>query len=79
MDPITPRSDEESGKRHDEALPDSQEAISHHGAGAPRAKVALGASEEQVNLRLTVPQRVDSQGSKVEDIAGTGGHDSQGG
>ena len=45
----TPRPDQESAVRHDDPLPVVPEAISHHGAGAARAKVALGASEEQVN------------------------------
>jgi uncharacterized protein (DUF302 family) len=40
---------------------------------------ALGATEEQVNLRASVPQRIDCRGTKVEDLGGTGQHDSQGG
>ena len=39
----------------------------------------IGATEEQVNMRATVPQRIDSQGHKLEDMAGTGEHDSKGG
>ena len=38
-----------------------------------------GATEEQVNMTATVPQRLDKKGSKIEDQAGTGDHDSQGG
>jgi uncharacterized protein (DUF302 family) len=38
-----------------------------------------GATEAQVNLRGSVPQRIDSKGTKVEDMAGTGSHDSSGG
>lgn len=39
-----------------------------------------GATEDQVNMQYTVPQRIDPRGArKVEDAAGTGGHDSQGG
>ena len=79
MEGLTPRPDEKSAVRHDDPLPGLPEAVSLHGAGAARAKVALRASEEQVNQRLTVPQRVDRQGTKIEDIAGTGTHDSQGG
>jgi hypothetical protein len=36
-------------------------------------------TEEQVNHRATVGQRQDRIGSKVEEIAGTGDHDSKGG
>ncbi|HWB98832.1 MAG TPA: hypothetical protein VG672_19120 [Bryobacteraceae bacterium] len=51
------------------------------GEPSPRAKTGheLGATEDQVNMRATVPQRVDSHGSKVEEIGGTGEVDAQGG
>ncbi|HZT28888.1 MAG TPA: hypothetical protein VFA33_03325 [Bryobacteraceae bacterium] len=39
----------------------------------------LGATEDQVNMRATLPQRVDSHGSKIEEMAGTGEVDAQGG
>jgi len=39
----------------------------------------IGATEEQVDHRDTIPQRIDRRGSKVEDLAGTGEHDSSGG
>ncbi len=39
----------------------------------------IGATEEQVDLRDTVPQRIDKHGTKVEDEAGTGEHDAPGG
>jgi len=39
----------------------------------------IGATEDQMDIRDTVPQRIDRRGSKVEDEAGTGEHDSQGG
>jgi hypothetical protein len=32
-----------------------------------------------VNSRAAIPQRVDCHGTKVEEIAGTGQHDAQGG
>ncbi len=54
--------------------PASREKRMHAGVNA-----ALGATEEQVNMTKTVPQRIDPAGSKIEDLAGTGGHDSQGG
>jgi len=40
---------------------------------------AVGATEEQVDMRDTVPQRVNREGTKIEDLAGTGEQDSQGG
>lgn len=43
------------------------------------AESALGATEDQMNMRGTVPQRIDRLGSKVEEIAGTGQQDSPGG
>ena len=50
---------------------------------APRRKKAqtssIGATEDQVNMALQSPQRVDDHGTKPEDLAGTGTHDSQGG
>jgi hypothetical protein len=43
------------------------------------AESALGATEDQMNMRGTVPQRIDRRGSKVEEMAGTGEQDSPGG
>jgi uncharacterized protein (DUF302 family) len=43
----------------------------HHGG--------LGATEEQMSVRGAIPQRIDCRGTKLEDVAGTGQHDSQGG
>ena len=39
----------------------------------------IGATEQQVDLKDTVPQRIDKHGTKVEDLAGTGEQDSPGG
>lgn len=39
----------------------------------------IGATEKQVDAKDTVPQRIDKKGTKVEDLAGTGEHDSSGG
>lgn len=36
-------------------------------------------TEEQVNMKDTVPQHSDNKGTKLEDLAGTGEQDSQGG
>jgi len=53
--------------------------------GLPREARAGGglgdrpATEDQVNMRATLPQRIDCHGSKVEELAGTGVLDSPGG
>jgi uncharacterized protein (DUF302 family) len=38
-----------------------------------------GATEDQVNMRAALPQRIDCRGTKVEDEGGTGAHDAPGG
>lgn len=40
---------------------------------------SIGATEDQMNMTLQSPQRIDGRGTKLEDLAGTGVHDSQGG
>ncbi len=49
-----------------------------HGLPRPRPGDHLS-TEEQVNMRATVPQRIDCLGTKVEELAGTGVPESQGG
>jgi len=44
-----------------------------------RATSGFGATEEQVDMKGTVAQRIDSRGTKVEDLGGVGGHDAKGG
>jgi hypothetical protein len=44
-----------------------------------RKKSGIGATENQVDMKDTVAQKVDKKGTKIEDIAGTGEHDSSGG
>ena len=39
----------------------------------------IGATEDETDMKDTVPQRIDGKGTKVEDLAGTGEHDSAGG
>ncbi len=39
----------------------------------------VGAREDQMNMAGTVPGHSDNQGTKLEDLAGTGEHDSMGG
>ena len=36
-------------------------------------------TEEQVSMKDTVGQRIDSRGTKVEDLGGVGAHDAKGG
>jgi len=52
---------------------------------APHHRAAAGASaehpstEDQISMKGALPQRVDCRGTKLEELAGIGGHDSQGG
>jgi len=39
----------------------------------------IGATEDQMNVRGAIPQRIDKRGTKIEDMAGTGEHDGSGG
>jgi hypothetical protein len=39
----------------------------------------IGATEDQVDMKNTLGQRIDQRGTKLEDLAGTGEHDSPGG
>jgi uncharacterized protein (DUF302 family) len=52
-------------------------AVSRAAAGEHRG--GLGATEEQMNARGAIPQRIDCRGTKVEELGGTGEHDAQGG
>ena len=45
----------------------------------PGAASPWGATEDQVNMRYTLPQRIDCRGTKVEEEAGTGAPDALGG
>ncbi len=49
------------------------------GARRDRKLSGIGATEDQVNMTAQVPQHVDLHGTKIEDLAGVGSHDSQGG
>ena len=40
---------------------------------------AIGATEDQMTMRATIPQRTDQIGTKIEDEAGTGQQDALGG
>jgi hypothetical protein len=48
-------------------------------AAGGHAESGFGATEDQMNMRGTVGQRIDNRGSKVEELAGTGEQDSRGG
>ena len=48
-------------------------------ASSARATSGFGATEEQVDMKGTVGQRIDNKGTKMEDLAGTGEHDAKGG
>ena len=37
------------------------------------------ATEDFVNMRASLPQRIDCHGTKVEELVGTGVHDAPGG
>jgi Domain of unknown function (DUF4342) len=49
------------------------------GSAATSTDESVGATEDNVNMADTVPQHSDDSGTRVEDIAGTGEHDSLGG
>jgi hypothetical protein len=50
-----------------------------HGAAPGAQGSGIGATEEQVDMKNTVGQRIDKRGTKLEDLAGTGEQDSPGG
>ena len=54
-------------------------AATASGSAATSTDASVGATEDKVDMAGTVPQRTGNSGTKVEDIAGTGQHDSQGG
>lgn len=62
-----------------EFLEDAMRPITLAAGSGGHAESALGATEDQMNMQGTVPQRIDNRGSKVEELAGTGEQDSPGG
>ena len=61
---------------------DSETAAPANSAKEHRPRVmaaSIGATEDQVSMVGTIPERVNKHGAKIEDIAGTGQHDSLGG
>jgi hypothetical protein len=59
-------------------MPDEPKAVEAP-KGHERILSRIGATEDQMDSRDTIPQRIDRKGTKVEDLAGTGEHDSPGG
>ena len=43
------------------------------------ATSGFGATEENMDMKGTIGQRIDAKGTKLEDLGGVGGHDSKGG
>ena len=54
-------------------------ASAGRGAAPGAQGSGIGATEDQVDMKDTVGQRIDKRGTKLEDLAGTGEHDSPGG
>jgi Domain of unknown function (DUF4342) len=46
---------------------------------AAATDASVGATESAMDMKDTVAQRVDKEGTKLEDLGGTGEHDSKGG
>jgi hypothetical protein len=44
-----------------------------------RSLSGIGATEDQMDIRGAIPQRIDRWGTKIEDLAGTGKQDAPGG
>jgi hypothetical protein len=59
-------------------MPEAPQAVEAP-KGHERKLSGIGATEDQMDTRDTIPQRIDRKGTKVEDLAGTGRHDSPGG
>jgi uncharacterized protein (DUF302 family) len=55
-----------------------RQVMTETGAHQPQP-VEHAATEDLVNMRAAVPQRIDCRGTKVEELAGTGAHDAAGG
>src|SRR4051812_5745366 len=48
-------------------------------ASGPAKNSGFDSTEDQVNMKDTVAQRVDDHGTKIEDLGGVGEHDAKGG
>jgi hypothetical protein len=56
-----------------------ERVVPNTSATSAATDASVGATEEQVDMKDTVAQRVDKKGTKLEDVAGSGQHDSMGG
>ena len=65
------------------ALEDTLRLVMEEAAHRTPQAVAPGlphpATEDLINMRAALPQRIDCHGTKVEEMAGTGAHDALGG
>jgi hypothetical protein len=57
------------------SMPQAEPVLTRQG----RKLSGIGATEDQMDMRGTIPQRTDPLGTKIEDEAGTGEQDSPGG
>ncbi len=63
-----------------EILEEATKPLTATAKGRPGVETSRwGATEDQVNMQATLPQRIDYRGTKIEDVAGTGQHDTLGG
>ncbi len=62
-----------------EILDEAARPLTQTAGRGGHAESGFGATEDQMNMRGTVGQRIDSRGTKVEELAGTGEQDSRGG
>ena len=60
-------------------LQEASHAVAIESGHVGHGESAQGATEDQMSMSGTVGQRIDSHGSKVEELAGTGEQDSLGG
>jgi uncharacterized protein (DUF302 family) len=60
-------------------LEDAVRSVMEDWAERPQPPSTHTPTEDQINMRAALPQRIDCHGTKVEELAGTGVHDAQGG
>jgi hypothetical protein len=63
----------------EDALRSIMQEVAQPMARTASAQAEHCATEDQVNMRAAVPQRIDCHGTKIEELAGVGTHDAQGG
>lgn len=61
------------------SLEDTLRRVMEEAAHPEKTAEHYPATEDMVNMRAALPQRIDCHGTKVEELAGTGVHDSAGG